>query len=263
MQLLQRLFVQSGFAVDYEKFKRTLTILPVLSAAAFSAITYVLIGDPILAVLMAAVAASVTFGSVLLRLVAYVSARRSHFEYGSIYLFSFIVPLLAVGSPPNVIFRRALESEQDRVIAEELALILRDVELLGLDPLTALMRSAERVPSQTYREMINVMVNAIKLTKRVDLAVLGRLEWLIRLRSIKLASVVRSLTIMFEAYLVMGLIAPIITALVAMMLSPIAPLQILGVTMRFEDILALATIIYVPIINAVFYILFDQMLRMV
>ena len=261
MGLLERLYIQSGFAVDYDRFRRVLTTMPLVAAAASFVTTLGVVGDLGLATVMASLSASAVLGSMLLRLLSYVSARRAHIEGGIIYLFSFMVPLLAIGAPLNQIIRRALETERDRVVAGELALMLRDMEVLGLDPITALVRSAERVPSQTYREMINVLVSAMRMTKRVDLAVLGRLEWLTRLRSIRLSGMIRSVTLIFEAYLVLGLIAPILLALIALMLSPIAPLQLFGIPLSFEDILLLSTLIYVPIINVVFYILFDQMLR--
>ena len=263
MGVLERLYVQSGFAVEYAKFKRVLTAMPTVAAAVSFPSILVIAGDLVLASIVSALSAVTVLGAALLRLLSYVSARKSHIESGLIYLFSFMVPLLAIGAPLNHIVRRALETERDRVVAGELALILRDVEVLGLDPITALMRSAERVPSQTYREMVHVLANAMKMTRRVDLAVLGRLEWLTRLRSIRLSGIIRSVTLVFEAYLVLGLIAPILLALIALMLSPIAPLQIFGVPLGFEDILLLSILVYVPIINVVFYIVFDQILRSV
>jgi flagellar protein FlaJ len=69
--------------------------------------------------------------------------------------------------------------------------------VMGATPEEALRNSAERVPSPAYRETVEVLTKASRITQRVDAVLLARLDWMLRAKQVKAQSLVRSLSLMF------------------------------------------------------------------
>jgi len=70
---------------------------------------------------------------------------------------------------------RIAETEGSRYIARELSLVVRDMAVMRSSPIDALVHSAERVPSQSYRETVNLSAGSSRIAERLDAVLMARL----------------------------------------------------------------------------------------
>jgi flagellar protein FlaJ len=149
--------------------------------------------------------------------------------------------------------------EEDKYIARELALAAREMIVMGATPEEALRNSAERVPSSAYGETVEVLTKASRITQRVDVVLLARLDWMLRAKQVKAQSLVRSLSLMFEIFVVAVMLLPIMVYIVALSFSPLGALEVGGLAVDPLTLMTLLGLVYVPIMGFVFYIIFDSM----
>ena len=149
--------------------------------------------------------------------------------------------------------------EEDRYIARELALAVREMVVMGASPEEALRNSAERTPSPAYRETVEVLTKAARFTQRVDLVLLARLDWMLRSKQVRAQALVRSLSLMFEIFVVAMMLLPIMVYIVALSFSPLGAFEIGGLSLDPLTLMALIGLIYTPVVGTIFYVIFDSM----
>jgi len=257
MRLFFELYRQSGLAFSYKRYLAALVLAPLASGAAGGAAALFLLG-PLAAVAVGLMAGLLAFAGVVAYPLHLVSARRSHFENNFVYTLGVMLPLFAAGVPLGRVIARLAEVEADKYIAREFALVTREVVVMGATPTEALLHSAERVPSQAYRETVNLLAKASRVTERVDEVLLARLEWMLRGKQVKAQSLVRSLALLFEIYVVAAVLLPILVAILALALSPLGALEVAGLALDPVTLIALTGLIYSPLVGFVFYIVFDS-----
>ena len=258
MKLFYELYRQSGLAFSYRRYVKVLVSAPLGAGAAAGAAALFLL-EPLAGVAFGLIAALLTFAGLVLYPVHLVSARRSHFENNFVYTLAVLLPLLAAGVPPGRAVARLAEVEEDRYIARELALAVREMIVMGASPEEALRNSAERVPSAAYRETVEVLTKAARITQRVDVVLLARLDWMLRTKQVKAQSLVRSLALMFEIFVVAVMLLPLMVYIVALSFSPLGALEIGGFDVDPLTLIILLGLIYTPIAGTVFYLIFDSM----
>ncbi|MEM4423074.1 type II secretion system F family protein [Pyrobaculum sp.] len=258
MKLLYELYRQSGLAFSYRRYVTAVIAVPLAAGASAGVVGWLLFG---LAggVALGAIGGLLSFAALLLYPVHLVSARRSHFENNLVYTLGVLLPLLAAGVPLGRAVTRLAEVEEDKYIARELALAAREMIVMGSSPEEALSHSAERVPSVTYRETVEMLTRSAKLTQRVDAVLLARLDWLLRAKQIKAQSLVRSMSLMFEIFVVVTILLPTLVYIVALSLSPLGVLELGGLALDPLTLMLLMSLIYMPIMGLVFYVIFDSM----
>jgi len=107
-------------------------------------------------------------------------ARRSHFEKNFVYTLGVLLPLRAAGVPLGRAVVRLADVEEDKYIAREQALAAGEMIVMGVTPEEALRNSAERTPSSTYWETVDALTKAARITQRIDIVLLARLDWALR-----------------------------------------------------------------------------------
>lgn len=70
--------------------------------------------------------------------------------------------IAASGVPPTVIFKLLAEFEEYDVLAEEMKKIVRNIEVFGLDPMSAIREVAKRTPSGKFRQLLLGLVSTIE-----------------------------------------------------------------------------------------------------
>jgi len=258
MRLFYKLHRQSGLAFSYRRYMTALALVPVAAGAAAGVAGLLLLG-PLAGAAFGLMAALLAFAGLVLYPVHLVVARRSHFENNFVYTLGVLLPLLAAEVPLGRAVTRLAEVEEDKYIARELALAAREMIVMGATPEEALRNSAERVPSPAYRETVEVLTKASRITQRVDVVLLARLDWMLRAKQVKAQSMVRSLSLMFEIFVVAVMLLPIMVYIVALSLSPLGALEVGGLAVDPLTLMTLLGLVYVPIVGFVFYIIFDSM----
>ncbi len=201
----------------------------------------------------AAVAGSVLYPQYLVR------ARRSHFNDRFVYTLLRLSPLISAGIPiGGEAIREAHDEEDDPIIRRELGLILRDMGGNGVDPITALKRSAERVPSYTYKDAINVLVEGSRLTPRVGELLLSKSNSLLADKLTRLSRVASDLGVLFEVYTLAVMLFPLLLIVLSMSFSILGSAAIGPVPINTAGLMLLITTIYVPLASVVFYVIFDM-----
>lgn len=186
-----------------------------------------------------------------------VSVRRSHFNNRFVYTLLQLSPLLSAGLSISEAVRHAYEVEDDAVIKRELELIIKDVSN-GIDPVTALKRSVERVPSHEYRDSMNILIEGSMLTSRIGELLLERSNSMLADKLTKLNRVAGDLGILFEVYTLAVMLFPLLLIVLSMSFSILGNIAIGPVPINTAGLLFLMTIFYVPLASAVFYVIFDM-----
>ncbi len=261
MRAFFELYKLSGMAYPYRRYMVLLSAVPPASAAAAGLAAWVATGLPLAGLALGAAVGLTALAAMVLYPLHLISARRTHFEVNLPYTLGVLLPLLTAGVPLGRAVARVAETEEDRYIARELSLVVRDMAVMGSSPIDALMHSAERVPSQSYREAVNLLARSSRITERLDAVLMARLDWMLRQKQIRAASLVRSLAVLFEMYVIAVQLLPILIAIVSLSLSPLGPLQIGPLSLDPLTVLVLSGLIYSPLAGAVFYILFDSSLN--
>lgn len=252
---LLRLYRLSGLAFPYRLYATALKAAPPAAGAAAAAAAAVWV-SPTASLVAGLTAAAAAAAALLLYPLHLVAARRAHFEANLVYTLASLIPMLAAGIPLSRALARLTEVEEDRYIARELALVVADVST-GLEPVEALRRSAERVPSGTYREVVRLIEGSMRTTGRPDVALMARLEWMLRSRQAQAASTVRAVSLLLEAYVVVALLLPMLLYVVAAALSPLGPLSVGPLSIPPADLMVLGAALGL-LAGAAMYLLVDM-----
>ena len=81
---------------------------------------------------------------------------------------------------------------------------------------------------------------------------------MLRQKQIGAASLVRSIAVLFEIYVIMAQLLPVMLFIIALSLSPLDALQIGGLSLDLLSVMILAGLIYGPLTGVIFYVLFDS-----
>lgn len=256
-EVLLDLYRRSGLAYDYGLYKALLIAGPASAVAAAAVAAYLALPRlfPAASIALGAVAGLAAFAAVLSYPLLLIARRRNSFESNLVYTLSVLMPMLAAGMPLRDALAAAAEVEDDPEIARELKLVARDISL-GKEPLEALEASAQRVPSPAYREVVRLLRQASRATERVDLVLSSRVDWMIRMKQIRATSLARTLTVVFEVYIMAVALLPLLVAVLALSLSPLGAAQLLGIGVDPLFLMALMAFVYAPLASLAFYALF-------
>ncbi len=154
---VNKLYSLSGYDFNRDFVTVVVMYTPVIIIALI--VTYVLAPISVIRsiTLLAVIVLLIDYLSVLVYMNAKVYVRSSHFERYLINTLMVMIPLVASGVTLEELISTLAIIEGDPYIAREFRLILRDVREGGMDILTALRASLDRVPSRTYGEIFGLI----------------------------------------------------------------------------------------------------------
>lgn len=129
----------------------TLVVLPLLKVTLAQGLLLVILLLPL-------VFGALTYLVILSRPSSIAKGRRKKIDANLSYAVNFISAMASAGVTPTEIFKSLSKQDIYSEITEEAAWIYRDVELLGLDILTAIKTNIERTPSERFKEFLQGMV---------------------------------------------------------------------------------------------------------
>jgi len=257
---IERAYRLSGYSIPTNTV-RTLMLYSLMLAPASLIGLLVSLGTGVAIVFAVLLGISMAvFASVVAYMTAKVSIRAVHFNRNLPTTLLTAIPLLGSGLTLTDVIRNLATTERDPVISREFRLILREVDEGGVDIVTALRRSIERVPSPMYADVAGIITESYGVSSELADILLLKLDYLIRERQVRLRSLVQSLAIVVEIYLVAVLLLPVLLVLIALSLSPLGPLQLGPVTLDVNAILLGTFLIYSPLVGYMFYLLLGAML---
>lgn len=168
-----------------------------------------------------------------------------------------MIPLVASGVTLEELISTLASIERDPYIAREFKLILRDVREGGMDVLTALRLSLNRVPSRTYSEVFGLIAETYLVSANLADILMLKLEYLIRNKYNKLRSTTQVLSLFMEMYLVVALLLPILLVLIIVTITPLGPIYLGPIALDPTLVLLITTMVYSPVMGYVMYLLID------
>jgi flagellar protein FlaJ len=165
--------------------------------------------------------------------------------------------LAGAGVSPAQMFRSLAQIDSSLAVSQEAKLIVRDVELFGVDVVSALSSASKRTPSGKFRELLEGFIATIHSGGDLARYLSERSKHYMRLKRIALKRFGDTLGVLAEFYVVMLVAGPLI---LVVMLAVMAMLGGGGVIGMFDPrlLLYLLTYLGIPVGSIVFLIMLDM-----
>ncbi len=217
---------------------------------------------PIFLTLLFAMGASILSGvlvfGVLYGLPALLAAsRRKRMDLELPYVASHMSILAASGIPPARMFKLLEDSPTTPQTASEANEIVRDVEVLGDDIITALENERTRSPSRVFAEVLEGLVATIRSGGNLKNYLLDATRNMMELRRVASKQLVEGLASFAEIYVTLMIVFPL---LIIVMFSVMALIGGGLAGFSVTPMMALVTYVIIPICAATAMIMLDTML---
>jgi len=256
---------KSGMKVNF----RAYVSLAVLTTVIFSAVALLLIPLISFFVFRVSLLPSILFGVggslfvMALTLVGFYtypilradSLKRS-LEDGLPFLSGYMAILAGAGVPVANMFRSLAQIDSSLAISSEARTIVRDMELFGMDVLSALEAASKRTPSTRFKELLEGLIATVHSGGNIEKYLTQRSRLYMRLKKIALRRFTDTLGVLAEFYVVLLVAGPLI---LVVMLGVMAMLGGGGQGLLDPKLLLyLLTYLGIPLGSIVFLILLDM-----
>ncbi len=164
--------------------------------------------------------------------------------------------LAGAGVPPSQMFRSLAKTDTRLAISREAKNIVRDVELFGVDIITAMDMASKRTPSERFRDLLEGFIATMHAGGDLRKYLSERSKQYMRLKRIALKRLADSLSVLAEFYVVMLVAGPLI---LVVMLAVMAMLGgSMSGLMNPQLLLYLLTYIGLPVGSTAFLIILDM-----
>ena len=205
------LFLLTGVLSSSVAFVATLTLslllahMAILGALFFSALAF---GGAWLMVFL------IFYGYPSLRM----RRMRAELERDMPFIASYMAVMASAGVNPYEIFRSLARGDIIPSITPIARTIVRDVELLGFDALSAILRAAQLSPSNRLRAFLDGIVSTIYTGGDLGDYLRGATEEALRIQRVKLRETAETLSVFGEAFVALFVAGPIfLTVMLALM----------------------------------------------
>ncbi|UCH03167.1 MAG: type II secretion system F family protein [Candidatus Bathyarchaeota archaeon] len=164
-------------------------------------------------------AGSISIGIWYLYPILVASSRKRNIEVNLPLIANFMAVLASAGMPPEGIFTALAEVGEEFSISKEVAGIIRDIKLMGLDLHTALKKASERSPSNKFAAMIDGVVTTIHMGGDLASYLREQANKYKRERMLSLRQFLDNLSVIAEAYVTFLVAAPLMLIVMLSVLS--------------------------------------------
>ncbi len=183
------------------------------------------------------------------------SAKRN-LEDGLPFTTGYLSILAGAGVPPAQMFRSLARIDATLAICQEAKNIVRDVELFGVDIISALDSASKRAPSEKFKELLEGCIATMHSGGELSKYLSERSAQYMRLKRIALRRLGDTLGVLAEFYVVLLVAGPLI------MVVMLAVMAMLGGAMpgllNPRLLLYLLTYLGIPLGSIVFLIMLDM-----
>ncbi len=153
---------------------------------------------------------TMVFGLLYLVPVLLASNRRKKMDLELPYVASHMSILAAAGIPPTRMFKLMEDSKTTPEVASDANEIVRDVEILGNDIMTALETERARSPSSVFADVLEGLVATIRSGGDMKKYLLDSTHTIMDLRRIAAKQLIESLGVFAEIYISMLVVLPLL-----------------------------------------------------
>jgi flagellar protein FlaJ len=255
---------KSGMKVNFKVY----VSLAVLVTAILSTVALFLIPPVLFFVFRLSVASSILFGvggslfTMALTLTGFyiypilrADSLKRALEDGLPFISGYMAILAGAGVPVANMFRSLAKIDASLAVSSEARTIVRDMELFGMDVLSALEEASRRTPSSRFKELLEGLIATMHSGGNMEKYLAHRSRQYMRLKKIALRRFADTLGVLAEFYVVLLVAGPLI---LVVMLGVMAMLGGGGQGLLDPRLfLYLLTYLGIPLGSMVFLILLD------
>jgi flagellar protein FlaJ len=236
----------------------------IAAIASFVSITSVLglAGSPVLLVFLFALGMGAVFGIGLFGILYVLpgllaSSRRTRMDRELPFVASHMSILAAGGIPPTRMFKLLGDSVTTPEVASDSNEIVRDVEILGNDIMTALEAERDRSASRPFAEMLEGLVATIRSGGNMKSYLQDATRTIMDLKRIAAKQLIETLGAFAEVYVTLMIVFPLLIIVMFSVMSLIGGgLGGLSVT----SMMIFVTYLIIPICGVAVMVMLDQMI---
>ena len=173
------------------------------------------------------------------------------------YIVSHMATLAASGMSPERMFKSLAEEESGEVIVEEARMIVRDIEILGKDVITAIDNAIVRSPNPVFAGFLQGFKAAIVSGSNIAEYLSEYARSLLTEKRITIKMLTETLGVFSELYTVLLIVFPIVLVIMLSLITVLSP-QISG--FNISDLLLFIAYFILPVSGLMFLILVDAMM---
>jgi len=182
-------------------------------------------------------------------------SRKRNLEDGLPFTTGYLSILAGAGVPPAQMFRSLAKIDSSLAISQEAKHIVRDVELFGVDIISAMESASKQTPSQKFKELLEGFIATMHSGGDLAKYLSERSMQFMRLKRIALRRLGDTLGVLAEFYVVMLVAGPLI---LVVMLAVMAMLGGGGQGLFNPRLmLYLLTYLGIPVGSTVFLVILD------
>ena len=262
---LQGSIQKAALKISLQSYVSMVLLMSGSAFAASSVITGTLVGfagSPIWLALLYALGIGVLLGSmvfaILYGLPGFLAmSRRRRMDLELPYVASHMSILAAAGIPPTRMFKLLSDSRTTPEVASDSNEIVRDVEVLGNDIMTALEQERERSPSRVFGEVLEGLVATIRSGGNMKNYLLDATRTIMDLRRVAAKQLIETLGVFAEVYVTLLIVFPLLLIVMFSVMVLIGGgLGGVSVTMM----MSLITYIIIPICGVAVVVMLDNLL---
>jgi len=256
---------KAGLKISLHSYVSLMVLLSAVSFAVGLSVTLtvaLVYAIPMLLAILFAFGASILSGALVFGVLYGVpgflaTSRRKRMDLELPYVASHMSILAATGMPPARMFKLLEDSPTTPQVASEANEIVRDVEILGSDIITALEAERERSPSGVFAEILEGLVATIRSGGNMKGYLLDMTRAMMDLRRVASKQLVESLATFAEIYVTLLVVFPL---LIIVMFSVMALIGGGLGGFSVTTMMMLVTYGIIPLCASVVIVMLDSML---
>ena len=233
-----------------------------VSSFLLTAILVGVAGAPILLTVLYALGVGIGSGAlvfgILYGLPAFLAtSRKKRMDLELPYVASHLSILAAAGIPPTRMFKLIGDSRTTPEVASDSNEIVRDVEILGADIMSALESERDRSPSSVFADVLEGLVATIRSGGNMKSYLLDATRMIMDLRRVAAKQLIESLGVFAEIYVTLLIVFPLLLIVMFSVMTLIGGgLGGFSVTMM----MSLITYLIIPICGIAVVVMLDNIL---
>lgn len=164
--------------------------------------------------------------------------------------------MATAGATPEAIIRSVASVPKDSV-AEFMKDVVRDLDLLGMDLITALEKAKERAPTKTLEDFLSEMIVIIRTGGNIENFLTSYSRTLLDTKALEVKELSETLSTLAEVFIILMVVLPLLLIIMFSLMSLIGAV-IAGLDIK--TLMSLITYVIVPILGIVFLIILDTII---
>ena len=185
-----------------------------------------------------------------------IATRKGKIDVELPYFTSYMSSLASSNLTIEEIFKAVAKDDQKFELVKDANHLLRNVEILGMDIVTAILELGKRSPSGSYSEFLEGLVTSLRTGGSMKELFLATAEVQMEEKKMQLSQKVATLAIITELYTILLIVAPLM-GIIVLSIMAIMSTELGGVSL--DGLIALLTYVMVPMFGIMLLLMMDQM----